>query len=395
MDNRCYIFRLLPTIPLHFFDITLIRSMSTYQGSCGVECGTSAPVLPKLESQLSGGQRTSLVAEATIYYHQITTGKQQFASASDYLRHKKARIMAGTPICTSGRPPQSAIIAGLIATGCQACVVPSAGIITMSDSTTADPSYLGIYNQYFDISWTTFTGATSYSYSTDCPTEYVFVSTGPSSVRLYYVWNFTEPVTITITATNTCGSTSVSDSKPAPCFLAGSQVTLADKTTKSIEMIAVGDRILGAFGEINTVLALHRPLLGSATMCKINNDHSTSSHHPHISPDKRFFCMHPATVFNSTYGKEHNVIMADGRTEKRILLGLNPSRIETLAVGQLLKTVAGSRAVDTLEVFSMPPETQLYNLVVGGSHTYFVDGYAVTGWPREDDFNYDMWTPRV
>ena len=39
----------------------------------------------------------------------------------------------------------------------------------------------------------------------------------------------------------------------------------------------------------------------------------------------------------------------------------------------------------------MPSDTQLYNLVVGGSHTYHVDGYAVTGWPREDDFDYDRW----
>jgi hypothetical protein len=50
--------------------------------------------------------------------------------------------------------------------------------------------------------------------------------------------------------------------------------------------------------------------------------------------------------------------------------------------------------VKSLETYSMPPDTQLYNLVVGGSHTYHVDGYAVTGWPREDDFDYDLWVAR-
>lgn len=39
----------------------------------------------------------------------------------------------------------------------------------------------------------------------------------------------------------------------------------------------------------------------------------------------------------------------------------------------------------------MSPDTQLYNLVIDGSHTYHVDGYAVTGWPKEDDFDYDVW----
>ena len=40
----------------------------------------------------------------------------------------------------------------------------------------------------------------------------------------------------------------------------------------------------------------------------------------------------------------------------------------------------------------MPEDTQLYNLVVDGSHTYHVDGYAVTGWPSENDFDYDTWS---
>jgi hypothetical protein len=91
--------------------------MSTYQGMCGA-CGAGAPVLAKPESQLSGGQRTSLLSEATIYRHQLTRPKKQFKSASDYLRFKKAAVMSGTPVCTSGRLPQSAIITDLIATGC-------------------------------------------------------------------------------------------------------------------------------------------------------------------------------------------------------------------------------------------------------------------------------------
>jgi hypothetical protein len=75
------------------------------------------------------------------------------------------------------------------------------------------------------------------------------------------------------------------------------------------------------------------------------------------------------------------------------LHGLKKERILQLHESVELKTTDGSRIVKTLETYSLPPETQLYNLVVGGSHTYHVDGYAVTGWPREDDFNYDEWKP--
>ena len=89
-----------------------------YQGMCGGSCGDVAPVLPTPESQLSGGQRTSLVSEATIYQHQRLTGKTQFTSSSDYISYKKARLLAGSSSCTKSRPPQSAIIKDLIAVGC-------------------------------------------------------------------------------------------------------------------------------------------------------------------------------------------------------------------------------------------------------------------------------------
>jgi hypothetical protein len=39
----------------------------------------------------------------------------------------------------------------------------------------------------------------------------------------------------------------------------------------------------------------------------------------------------------------------------------------------------------------MEKNSILYNLKVSGSHTYFVDEYAVTGWPSEIDFDYTKW----
>jgi hypothetical protein len=88
---------------------------------------------------------------------------------------------------------------------------------------------------------------------------------------------------------------------------------------------------------------------------------------------------------------EHDVLLADGVPGRMFLHGLKKERIHRLTCGVDLKTVEGSRVVRTLETYDLPPETQLYNLVVGGSHTYHVEGYAVTGWPREDDFDYDAW----
>jgi hypothetical protein len=170
---------------------------------------------------------------------------------------------------------------------------------------------------------------------------------------------------------------------------------MANNITKNIEDVQVGDRVVGAFGEINTVLALHRPLVGNALMCKINNEHSTTNHHPHISVDRKFYCGNPSVVENMTYGLEHKVIDASGNTVDRLLKGLNPGRVQKLALDIELKTIEGSRLVANLETYSLSPDTQLYNLVIDGSHTYHVDGYAVTGWPSEEDFDYDSWTPKL
>jgi len=94
------------------------------------------------------------------------------------------------------------------------------------------------------------------------------------------------------------------------------------------------------------------------------------------------------------YGKQHKVIDAEGHEIDLYLYGLNPSRLLNIVEGVELKTVEGSRKVTTLKHYDLSPDTQLYNLVTTGSHTYHVDGYAVTGWPREDDFDYDTWTPK-
>jgi hypothetical protein len=107
--------------------------------------------------------------------------------------------------------------------------------------------------------------------------------------------------------------------------------------------------------------------------------------------DRKFYCGNPDLVSQSTYGHIHKVIDAEGKEVDRMLHGLKRERIQKLELGVELKTIEGSRLTKSIEVYSMPENTQLYNLVVNGSHTYHVDGYAVTGWPREDDFDYDTW----
>ena len=283
--------------------------------------------------------------------------------------------------------------------GPQLCAVPvnpCAGVPPITNLTlsafTGYPSPYLPYWGYYDLTWDPVVGSTSYIVTSNIEGDFSEI-TGPTSARMYIILDGTER-TFTLTATTDCGITTAEIITAAPCFLAGSLVAMADGSEKVIEDVQVGDLVVGAFGEANEVLALHRPLLGDCEMLRINDEHSTTIHHPHIGANKAFYSGNPDKVRNGTYGRMHKVIDGEGNLVDRMLHGLKPERIVQLEVGTELKVLEGGRVVRALEIYNMPEDTQLYNLVIGGSHTYHVDGYAVTGWPREDDFNYDTWTPK-
>lgn len=277
---------------------------------------------------------------------------------------------------------------GIVEQGCcsSGCELPS-GTITINGTDGYDGNY------YYDLTWNTISNADTYTLTTDY-SGVVFSLVTNTSARATLTEFNAYNIVFTVTATNSCGSTSNSTTVTFPCFLAGSLVTLEDGSQVPIEDVKVGDVVIGAFGESNPVLALHRPLLGSAKLVSINGEHITSAHHPHISFDKKFYAADPARVYSSTYGRVHNVLNANGEVEERMLHGLKEGRVQQLTTGVLLKTIDGERYVESIEELNYPSDTQLYNLVVGGSHTYHVEGYAVTGWPREDDFDYDAWVPK-
>lgn len=271
------------------------------------------------------------------------------------------------------------------------CSVTSITGVSWSNVTSPDPAGdYAIYDQQWDFYWDPIPGGTVYLIEQPGAELQTFVLLTPTTGTLYTKNPSNNDLFVRAHVT---GCPDISGSV-APCFFHDAIVTMADGTTKAIEDVRVGDMILGAFGEHNQVLALHRPLLGNNTMTNINNDHHTSSHHPHISPDKKFYSIKPATVMSDTYGKSHTVLDENMVPYQRFLAGLNAGRVQQMETGIMLKTVDGPKEVTFLDTYEMVPETQLYNLVVGGSHTYCVDGYAVTGWPNEEDFDYDVWEIR-
>jgi hypothetical protein len=180
------------------------------------------------------------------------------------------------------------------------------------------------------------------------------------------------------------------------CFLKGSLVKMADGTNKLIEDVKIGDKLLGAFGEVNEVLALDRPFLGNRYIYVINGEHNTTHSHAHIRGNKTFAVLdlHAwLTVENET---AQTVITEEGE-EDWVLPGLEESDlylITQLATGEELLTLDGNKIVKTITQHEYPEDTLLYNFVLSGNHTYFVDGYCVTGFLNGKDFDYRTWTSK-
>lgn len=320
----------------------------------------------------SSSARTCIVRDRTVYKFTKNSDKNGDKRSLDNDTHLKTTVGNVITCCA----PCSAQITGL--------TYQWNGDYTSFDLTWSASEGTIYYTVHFTKGDNTYVLPTiTYPYGNDLTARVFYNSTVGSS---------TTDDTFTVFAHKQLCSVSASINT-LPCFLEGSLVHMADGTTRAIEDVLVHDKVVGAFGEINEVLFLHRPRLGSARMCCINNDHHTTNHHPHVSVDKQFYCGDPEAVSASTYGRSHAVLDEQGNEVEQMLYGLAKERIHTLQLGVELKTIEGSQVVQTMEVYSMPEDTQLYNLVVSGSHTYHVDGYAVTGWPREDDFDYDEWNP--
>jgi hypothetical protein len=179
------------------------------------------------------------------------------------------------------------------------------------------------------------------------------------------------------------------------CFPAGTLVTMADGSTKKIEDVKPGEWLIGAWGELNQVLALDITTLGARYLFKINNEHSTTAEHPHIGADGSLLVGSYDQIKSEWSDTKTYPVVTESGVQQWINHGVSLDRIKQLEVGSQLQTFTGKKSVDSIEAYEMPAETALYNFVMGGSHTYLVDGYAVTGWPREDDFDYDTWTHKA
>jgi hypothetical protein len=181
---------------------------------------------------------------------------------------------------------------------------------------------------------------------------------------------------------------------PSSCFLGSTLVAMADGSFKRIDEVKVGDQLIGGFGYVNTVMSLDIPYLEDRSIYWINGKHNTTGEHRHWTT-RGWASIDPVATM-----VEHNQwykVFADnyGTIEMRQLVKFTKTKIYSLVVGDEFVCLDGSieRVNSIIADDSFDPKTPVYTLQMSGSHTYVVNNKIVSGWARDDDFDYENWKP--
>lgn len=141
----------------------------------------------------------------------------------------------------------------------------------------------------------------------------------------------------------------------AHCFIADTLVTMADGTVKNIQDVELGDVLKGETTN-NTVLGFHQPKLGDNLLYSFNGgEHFVTAEHPFMTTEG-WKALDPETAM-----QEHRLNI----------------EVTQLEVGDVLVTEGGEVTLETIDGKADDADTQLYNFILDGDHTYYADGYLV------------------
>lgn len=137
------------------------------------------------------------------------------------------------------------------------------------------------------------------------------------------------------------------------CFIADTQVDMADGTKKNIQDVKIGDVLKGETSN-NTVVGFHRPTLDGKLYSFNGGRFFVTEEHP----------------FKTTEGwKSIN--------PKKTALENIGIEVTDLKVGDTLVTDHGLEKIYSIESKEESKDTPLYNFKLSGDHTYYADGYLV------------------
>jgi hypothetical protein len=145
------------------------------------------------------------------------------------------------------------------------------------------------------------------------------------------------------------------------CFIAGSVITLSDGTTTTIENGKVGLQTKSSLtNTINNVVGLEVTTIGSRKLYGINDGQ------PFFTQDHAILTTEGWAVIDIALFMKHYPSTA-------LLIG-TPKQ---LTIGKTVLTTDGPVVIKQLPNITISPDTKLYDWVLDGDHSYYVNGLAV------------------
>jgi hypothetical protein len=159
------------------------------------------------------------------------------------------------------------------------------------------------------------------------------------------------------------------------CFEAGTRVAMADGTSRPIELVCPGDRVLVRAGRVHTVVALDRTQLGDRLLDALNDgSFFVTAEHPFWTTSGWKAIDPAATALENPTLPVGKVAVGDR------LLALAAVAVPVGAGNMEIRETTMDLEIRPLHrITGRPgdPATPLYSLMLDGDHTYFADDLLV------------------
>ncbi|ELV7508284.1 Hint domain-containing protein [Aeromonas veronii] len=154
------------------------------------------------------------------------------------------------------------------------------------------------------------------------------------------------------------------------CFIAGTRITMADGSTRPIETLRVGERVLDQHGGSNRILAIERVILGKRRLYGINDlPPFFTAEHPLLTT-RGWAAISPAM----TRTENPQLAVLPLFNGMQIICRPAPAMVTgNLALQPQLELLL----VESLCWIKAPPTTALFNLLLDGSHSYIANELIV------------------
>ena len=177
-------------------------------------------------------------------------------------------------------------------------------------------------------------------------------------------------------------STSASGVTVVSCFTATTAVLMADGTTRPIAEVRIGDQVVGENGEVNTVVDIETPFLGTRKLYSFNDGPGfVTREHPFLTRGGW-----KSIAPEATLAENSNLVVGTLEVgDELVMLGtiMTLPKPLTVSFGGLPQAPAAvvvetkSSSLESAKPLDGDPSMIVYNLRLDGNHTYFANNYLV------------------